>query len=46
MKKDGWIPSLIRWEDYVKGLENINPDSAVEYLQKYVELTNTAREAK
>ena len=44
------VPNVIKgtmsWEDYVKGLENINPDSAVEYLQKYVELTNTAREAK
>ncbi len=44
------VPNVIKgtmsWEDYVKGLENINPGSAVEYLQKYVDLANTAREAK
>ena len=44
------VPQVIKgtmsWEDYVKGFENIDPDSAVEYLQKYVDLANTAKTTK
>ncbi len=44
------VPNVIKgtlsWDDYVKGLDSINPDSAVEYLQKYVDLANTARTTK
>lgn len=42
----GVIKGTMSWEDYVAGLEKLNPDSAVEYLQKYVDLANTARTAK
>lgn len=44
------VPQVIKgtmsWDDYVKGFENIDPDSAVEYLQKYVDLANTAKTTK
>ncbi len=44
------VPNVIKgamsWDDYVKGFDNIDPDSAVEYLQKYVDLANTARTTK
>ncbi|MCI8714018.1 MAG: hypothetical protein HFH23_17640 [Ruminococcus sp.] len=31
------------WDEYVSGLEALNPDSAVEYLQKYVDVANTTK---
>lgn len=41
------LPNVIKgtmsWEEYVKGLETIDTDTAVELLQKYIELANTAR---
>lgn len=44
------VPNVIKgtlsWDDYVKGFDNIDPDSAVEYLQKYVDLADTARTTK
>lgn len=42
----GVIKGTMSWEDYVEGIEKINPDSVLEYLQKYVELANTARTNK
>ena len=39
------LPDVIKgkmsWEDYVSGLEKINPDSVLEYLQKYVDMAKT-----
>lgn len=39
-----YVPEVIKgtmsWDDYVKGLEGVDPDSVVEYLQKYVDLVN------
>ncbi len=41
------VPNVIKgtmsWEDYVKGLEGIDTDTAVSLLQKYVDMANTAR---
>lgn len=41
------IPNVIKgtmsWEDYAKGFENIDTDTAVSLLQKYVDLANTAK---
>lgn len=41
-----YVPQVIKgtmsWEDYVKGFESIDPDSVVEYLQKYVDLAKTS----
>ena len=39
----GVIKGTMTFEDYVKGMESIDPDSAVEYLQKYVDLANSAK---
>ena len=33
--------SDLSWEDYVKGLENIDTDTAVALLQKYVDVART-----
>lgn len=39
------VPRVIKgemsWEDYVKGLEDIDNDTAVELLQNYVDLAST-----
>ena len=39
------VPNVIKgtmsWEDYVKGLENIDTDTAVALLQKYVDVART-----
>ncbi len=39
------VPGVIKgdmsWEDYVKGLEDIDNDTAVELLQNYVDLAST-----
>ncbi len=37
------IKGTLSWEDYVKGFEGIDTDTAVSLLQKYVDLANTAR---
>lgn len=41
------VPNIIKgvmsWEDYVAGIEKIDTDTAVELLQKYVDLANIAR---
>ena len=41
------VPNVIKgtmsWEDYVKGLDNIDTDTAVEMLQKYVSVASTAK---
>lgn len=41
------VPNVIKgtmsWEDYVKGLDNIDTDTAVEMLQKYVSMASTAK---
>ncbi len=34
----GVIKGTMSWEEYVSGLETLNPDEAAEYLQKYVDL--------
>lgn len=34
----GVIKGTMSWEEYVSGLEKLNPDEAAEYLQKYVDL--------
>lgn len=40
------LPNVIKgtmsWEDYAAGLEALNPDSALEYLQKYVDLAKVS----
>ncbi len=39
------VPNVIKgtmsWEDYVKGFDNIDTDTAVELLQNYVDLAST-----
>lgn len=41
------VPNVIKgtmsWDEYVKGLEDIDTDAVVELLQKYVDLANSAK---
>ena len=41
------IPNVIKgtmnWEDYVAGIDALEPGAALEYLQKYVDLANVSK---
>ena len=39
----GVIKGTMSWEDYVAGVQKLDPDSVTKYLQKYVDLANSAK---